>query len=337
MPREDFEQEEKTANQQHIEDLRQQEDEDFDSLFDEFTGGNVEGEDDEDDNAPDGDTGREDEPADEGEGEAGKPEGEDQSDPYEGLDEKAIERIKKLEAERDQYAHRAASDSGRIAAYQRQVNELQSQLTGAAKQAKEEGSDEAPTKQQMAEALESPEQWEEFKEAFPEIADAMEARLKVIDQQAERAAQRVIEQRLSEVDQRIKPIEESYGREVIAEQVAALDAAHPDWRDIYQSNGFHEWLDRQPEPVRRLNESDAAEDAAYLISSYKAMATMRTPGGSKESADERAARIERERRERLESNVQVKGRAPRPSATDQGDGDDFDAMFKQFAKRKDKR
>lgn len=162
----------------------------------------------------------------------------------------------------------------------------------AAKSAADDTQD-APTKEQMAEAAKSEEAWETLKADFPEWATAIEGRLKSLDGSKEIAALKAeIEQIKSggagnedDVDQKIA--------------VAIVSYAHRDWRDVVKSEDYRNWLKDQPaDVVAKANNSWSAEDAISVLDAYK------ESRGSKKSAADIAA----SRSARLKSSVSLSGR-----------------------------
>lgn len=163
-------------------------------------------------------------------------------------------RIAELERDRNDWRHKYQSDEGRVKAYQQQVNDLQQQL-------------QSTPKEQIQEAFKSG-SWDALQEDFPEIAQALEDRLK---HEAKNLQQQVVNQAVGRFEKRLEPIEQQRQHDYIRDQYAALEAAHPNWREESSSVDFKNWLQLQPQPVKQLYQSNAATDAAYLLDSFKAM------------------------------------------------------------------
>lgn len=54
----------------------------------------------------------------------------------------------------------------------------------------------------------------------------------------------------------------------VAEE-AKVELAHPGWIDLVRTNQFSTWVKSQPASVRRLTQSDRAEDAILVLDLYK--------------------------------------------------------------------
>ncbi len=78
-----------------------------------------------------------------------------------------------------------------------------------------------------------------------------------------------------------------------------LSDLHPGWIQTVKSDGFKEWLKAQPDDVRTLAQSDDVDDAAQLLDGFKK---------HKDEAAE-AARLEADRKKRLERGESVQGRS----------------------------
>lgn len=183
--------------------------------------------------------------------------GEQQQTEQEQKAETVEERLERLERERADLEHKYTSNAGRIAAYQRQVAELQQQIQSVHQSAS--GRQEA--REELAQEI-NDSSWDELQADFPEIARAIDARFQKLD---------AIEQRLSGFEKKIQPIEQQALQARLAGEFAALEAAHPDYREVVQSPDFADWIETQPAPVKQLMHSDAASDAAYLLETFKAM------------------------------------------------------------------
>lgn len=300
-----------TTQNQPLDDQPQETD-DFDSAFDEFAN-------------KDSDEPRE--PA-----EPPAPDGESQDRGDSGGDDLAdkLAKLETLEQENQRLKHSEASQRGRLGAYQRQINELQRQMQErqqAAQQAPQtpehggQGSDEDTQRQDMAESM-GMDDWDAFKEDFPDMAKAFEARLA-----ADRQERTQLEREVAELRSAVQPIQQQAQEQHLQAQEDALAARHPDWREVVAAPQFAEWLNQQPESLQRLTASDDAAEAAALLDMYQAQA------GSQPGTDSRAATHDR-RHQRLANaqGVSRRGAAPRSGAPD-----DFDAAFDHYAAKQARR
>lgn len=217
--------------------------------------------------------------------------------------------IEQLKRERDDYKHRFDSNAGRIAAYQRQLDDYQQQI----QQVQQSSGSKKEARETLAQEF-NDSSWDELKEDFPEIAHALDSRLKKLED---------IESRLSGFEKKIQPLEQNLSEQTLSREYAALEAAHPDWRDIAQSVEFADWVNTQPTPVRSLIQSKNAADAAYLLNTYKAL------NGQLNTEPSHGSSVQAERNQKLRQSMSVPARrAQRRDIPD----DDFEAAFNSFAR-----
>ena len=299
-----------TTQNQPLDDQPQETD-DFDSAFDEFANKDR----DDEPQEPASEPALEDDPEDHGDDE-----GDDLA--------AKLARLEALERENQRLKQSEASQRGRVGAYQRQINELQRQMQErqqAAQQAQQppqrdgqapEGDDQQ--RQDMAQSM-GLEDWDAFKEDFPDMARAFEARLA-----ADRQERARLEERLAEYEPALQSIQQQAQEQHLQAQEDALAARHPDWREVVAAPQFAEWLNQQPESLQRLTTSDDAAEAAALLDMYRAQT------GTLSGTDSRAATHDR-RQQRLANaqGVSRRGAAPRSGAPD-----DFDAAFDHYAAKK---
>ena len=161
-------------------------------------------------------------------------------------------------------------------------------------------------------------EWDSFKADYPQIAQVVEKRIASLD--------RVVNERVGQATQ---PIREMQHERYISHQFAALEAAHPDYKDVVATDTFRSWLSAQPPQNQAFAASEDANEASYLLSTFKAVT------GSKSREVSQVAEIKEQRKAKLEAatGIQSKG-ATNPSVG--GAPDDFDAAF-EFFSRKGKR
>jgi len=233
-------------------------------------------------------------------------------------------RERELQSQLERIRHSEASQRGRLGAYQRQINELQRQVqTRQASQPPQrdgqaaEGDDQQQ-RQEAAEAM-GADDWETFKEDFPDMARAFEARLS-----ADRQKQAHLEQEVAELRSSVQPIQQQAQEQHLKDQEDALAARHPDWREVVAAPEFAEWLNQQPDSLQALTSSDDAAEAAALLDMYRAQHGSPEPAGSRTGTPDK-------RQQRLAAAQSVGRRgAPRQGAVD----DDFDAAFDHYAAKR---
>ena len=191
-----------------------------------------------------------------------------------GDDENPDDELERLRQEAQQWQHRYQSDIGRVNAYQRKIQELEqqnqqlSQRSAASKGNAAGESAENPQGSGMTD-----EAWQNFKEDFPDMAQAMEKRLSSISQH--------YEQRIGQLESQLTPIQQRAEQQAVEGEIKALSERHPDYAEYAAPEGvpvdqlgpkaqqFQAWLQRQPDPVRQMLSSNSAADAAYLLDSFK--------------------------------------------------------------------
>jgi hypothetical protein len=245
------------------------------------------------------------------------------AEPYEDPAPAEAPDINTLRAERDRYLHQVRSNEGRVSAMQRRINELSQavqQREAALQQLHTRGPQGAVSAPpgDMSQA-----DWQKFREDFPEVAQAVDAHVSHVVSNA-------VSQHLGSIKAEIEPIRQAEHERFLQSQFAALEAAHPDWRDVVQNDDFREWLRIQPSAVQQYMESEDAGEASWLVSQYKLAATTRRIDPSAQQAEA----IRASRNQRLVSSQSVPGRrvAERPLPED-----DFDAAFQAYARRLERR
>ena len=232
-------------------------------------------------------------------------------DPFADLDPKVREAIAAIEKERDDARHRASSDASRVAALSRKLQQLQPPATSAS----------APEAEQTEAQKALDEKVKQLKEDYGDIADPL---IELIEQQ---------KQELNTVRTVLTGLSEERQAQVIAAETQALEARHPDWRDIAQSQDFAQWLADQPRNIQGLAESwDARETSVVLtlFKSEKAEATGQTATPAAEQKPDAATG--KRRSQQLDGSRDTRSR-PAPAASDAPE--DFDAAFDFFQRKRE--
>jgi hypothetical protein len=191
-------------------------------------------------------------------------------DPFEGATPEQRQAYQTLVAEKARYEHDSMSNRNRVSALQKKINELEARL---------EKSEQAPKEAPKAEAKDadlaqddSGVDLSEFQEDFPEIYRAVNT---IYKQQLDRM-QSQFDNRLTDVLSKVesvaRPIEQMQQSEADAyrrSQIAALEAVHPDWQQLQNSDEFWGWVDQQADGVKALSGSVAASDNIALLNLYK--------------------------------------------------------------------
>lgn len=212
------------------------------------------------------------------------------------------------------WEHRYKSEAGRQRALQRKIEE-RDQLIQQLQSGKQEQSQAAQAENPESSGM-SEEQWNVFKEDFPEIAEMMTANNRHYEQQLQQQ-----QQVIDGLRNQIQPIQQQAGEQYQEAQYQLLEKKHPDYQDIADSTEFQYWMNQQPKKVQELINSDDAADAAYLLSAYKREKAAEQPQTNE---------LEQRRKRKLAEAQIVPGRGgnKKPVAED-----DFDAAFDHYAEK----
>lgn len=244
--------------------------------------------------------------------ETDQPSGSEEESPWQGLSEDQLEAIRRLEQERDDYRHRSQSDSGRISALQRKLNELEA--------AKEEPEPRQQASEQSAD--DGDDDWKEMLETVPDLAAAFDKRIAA----REKALRDELLAAQKPLQDTIEKMTEQEKRDHWERQLQIVTEKAPEWMDTVRTPEWSKFLDTLPEPVRAMAEGNSADEFLYVYDTYKSRTAKPTADENSEAAD-----IHQQRRQRLTQ-------AQEPDKSKGGTGkkiseDDFDAAFSAFAAR----
>lgn len=187
---------------------------------------------------------------------------EEESHNAEVQEEKAtnqVSEVDQLKAEIQKWQHRYNSDIGRVNAYQRKIQELESQVKQPAKGDNPEGSGMTDK------------EWEQLKQDYPDIASAFEKKLGAIESK--------YEEKFGAISNQMRPLNEMQQQQYRQSQLQALESVHPDWREVVQTPDYSQWLQAQPPEIQQFMNSMEADRNIFLLNSYKA-ATGKTQAAS---------------------------------------------------------
>ncbi len=184
--------------------------------------------------------------------------GEAQTDVWATVPEAARQEYDALVAEKAKLEQRIRSDSGRLAARQRKINELRAQAAPVARQA---AIDTAPLN--------------DLENDYPEIAQPLKSTVHTINSKVEALE--------ADKESRRKAAESEL-RGIIDEETGRLDEAFPGWMDFLKANGaaYQGWIEDQPKRIREINERNANEitdaDAAIeVLTAFKQFLEPKAP------------------------------------------------------------
>jgi hypothetical protein len=121
----------------------------------------------------------------------------------------------------------------------------------------------------------SEEELAEFKQKYPDVYDVVET-----------VATMQSESRAKQLEEKVKLLQEREQQLVRLDAEKALQANHPDFDDIRNSDDFHEWAKSQPESIQNWiynnsNDPEAASRALDLFKSDMGASVQRPSRGSK--------------------------------------------------------
>lgn len=249
-----------------------------------------------------------------------------------GLNEAQLAHVSGLTEKVTDLEHRNSSSNGRIGSFQRKVNDLEATLEGIRNEAPENAEGDKPTNQELNEALSGDgADWNEFKEEYPEVADAIDRRFAV-----EREA---MNGKLGEVKAQLQPLQDSAvqtqatkDRDLLMLPIENGGYGHEDFLAAINSPEFSEWLPQQPEPIQQLVNSADPADAAYMIDSFKLKTGYgQTSNNADLPSSENAVsaqRLAQSRKQKLVDSQSVSGKG---SASTAIPDDDFESAFNVYA------
>ena len=170
---------------------------------------------------------------------------------------------------------------------------------------------ELPSAEQVALAVEDPDEWKKLQEEFPEWGTAIHKKLEATSQ----ALLKRIGAGGGEVKQEI--IDAAVSTALQSREYARLERAHPGWQKLTVTPAYKEWYAKQPADVQALAESPWSEDAIDFFNQFK-KATATEPGAG--DAQDRAAALQVQRQKVLNASSvtkPVRPTAPRAAASDQ--------------------
>ena len=226
---------------------------------------------------------------------------------YDALPDEAKELFDKnasdLAALQDQYT----ALHGRVAPVQQENARLRRQLEEQSQPAPTGGQGNTPSQSPTAQPvptstanLDDVEEFQEFKEAFPEEARAIEA---IFGRQAQHITH--LASQLGEVTQGLQQIQSVSTKSEREAALKQLSEAHPDWMQVRHSDDFEQWRATQPPSVAMMADSPNVNECIYILDRYKQdvwtqrQLDKRNQPAPQTSHESSAARAVRERRQQL--------------------------------------
>jgi hypothetical protein len=231
--------------------------------------------------------------------------------------------------------HRLRSDAGRVSAMQHLYHEQKARAEAESKRAAEAEAKRAELEARAAQPMTKAQKAEfdaeadEFAKEFPEFSNAVNMRFENLlkkhlsqlqpptpaAQVAQQVPQQAAQAAVQPADTRV---------DGLAQEYAALSAAHPDWQQASASPVFAQWKAQQAQrdpALARMLASDSAADAIRVLDRFKVdLSVARKQQEVAKQADNR---------KRLEQNVSIKGAPARPAAVP----NEFEAAFNYYASK----
>lgn len=263
----------------------------------------------------------------------------EEEDPYAGWPEEAKAKFLELQETNEKLVHAKKSDSGRIAAHQRKVIELQRQLDAATQEK------EAPSKQDIADAMANDEDWQQFSEEYPEIAKIIDKRMDATNKHVNE----VMESQSQKIDDTLRPVVEKAQGDAMEELYGEVAKEYPTWQDAVKEQAYGDWITQQPPGVQNLADSDDPRDASTLLGMYdtyrvaNGLETLKAPSEdpgkpdheSDSVVEKEASELEKRRQAQLESGTTVESKPAHINPNADSGENEFERAFNAFAARKE--
>ena len=200
----------------------------------------------------------------------------DKEDPWEGVNpalKKTLENI----------TYRLKQTESRIGSVQ---NKLFNEEQAKSKKQQADAGQQRPPEEKASTAPKEVtlEEWEQFKEDFPEIAAPLEERLSAIKVETD---PQILQQMQEALQNEINSVREAFSAEL---ERRTLTLSHRDWEKIIQSQEYNDWLADQPDEIQDKTLSPYAADAIEVLDRFKASRKARKKSPS-EIASERERRL----------------------------------------------
>lgn len=234
-------------------------------------------------------------------------------DPWANATPEMIAERDELRRERDAARHSDASQRGRIAALQRR---LQDQPAAPPPPPQDKGK---PEEQDGKGGDDRAARIAAIREDYPDLAGPI---LDLIEEARNEA---------KALGERVSPVVAANDEAAIARQEQALQAKHPDWREVGGSADFKGWAQSQPDDIRALADSFDAGDVSALLTLFKVERDA-TKGAEAGDPPKPGDQQRDDRREK-----QLQGGRERPSrgaGAATGAPDEFDGAFAHFDKKR---
>ena len=218
-----------------------------------------------------------------------------------------------LKADADRLVHAQKSDRGRIAALQRQVEDLQQRpAAGATNRTGNNGAANGSA-ERAADTFVTSQKWKDFGEEYPEIAGPLGEVISGLQQE------------VADLKGGVSAINSDRRQGQLNEQERLLADTHPDWKEVTADAALSDWLRSQPRHVREAAQRNGegivdAEEAADVVGRFKAWRAAQAGNGHEDPAakagnghgspNNAAPTLSNRRQRQLESASGTRSRSP---------------------------
>jgi hypothetical protein len=233
------------------------------------------------------------------------------------------EKIARLEAENAKLTQKMSSWEGRIRAANQKAAEAEQKL----KRAKGKGQGDSD-KDASPDSIDDPE-LSEFFDEFPDLE-------KPIKKVAEKIAGKIIDDKLGTVTDSVQSVQDTLAEDASQKHIGAINKAHPDWKQIYESGALESWIKRQPSFLQPrlydIIESGSAEEVNEMFDSYKKAA-----GKRKSSVNQNSSSSSKRKKKAQAMEAVPASTAGTRKPKSKPKKDDFDGAWDFYTKEDKKR
>ena len=225
--------------------------------------------------------------------------------------------------------------------YQKEIRDLHGRIGGLnselikmrrerdAYEKKVRESAKAPTKEQVALALQDEEKLKDLAVQFPSYAEALEANSRMIENKIRDSgyvSKEELDRVLNEVKQREDKILQDIREKEEKRINTYIDRRHKSWQDTVKSQEFRSWINSQDGSIQNLADSEDPDDAILLLDKFKEFS-------GKIESNQGNNNPQAKNTDRLEKLVSPKGKESAQAKKFGSEEDDFESGFKSVRGR----
>lgn len=195
------------------------------------------------------------------EAEANQAEVPEETDPFASLPDAVkakLAEIDELKQFNQQLMQHVKTAEGRVSAMQREFD--------IARNAAQNANGSAPSDKQLLDAAKNPEEWEQMKSDFPDLADAWEKKMAAELARININAKGLTTEEVGEFVRGQVDAVKVETRRLVEE--ARIEGKYEDWREIVNTSDFASWFAVQKPEVKALADSTLAKDAIQMLNLF---------------------------------------------------------------------